>query len=125
MTDELTGLEAELRSNGISVERVDRGETVELVYMTAFPGPTVHHMEMGRALNVFIDLAKADRWDPKPVEATVIRSEDDVQGTWRAEPKWFEGLLEYRLSEEDFSERVLGTLSEPAAAASSTEEESA
>jgi hypothetical protein len=117
MTDNLTGLEAELRSNGISVERIDRGETVTLVYMTAFPGPTVHHMEMGRALNVFIDLAEAGNWEPKPVEATVIRAEEDVQGTWRAEPEWFEGLLDYRLSEEDFSERVLATLSEPAASA--------
>jgi hypothetical protein len=122
MTDDVTGVEAELRSSGISVERVDRGETVELVYMTAFPGPTVHHMEMGRALNVFIDLAEDGRWEPKPVEATVVRSEDDVQGTWRAEPEWFEGLLDYRLSEEDFSERVLATLSEPDTGADTAEE---
>lgn len=122
MTDDMTGLEAELRSNGISVERVDRGETVELVYMTAFPGPTVHHMEMGRALNVFIDLAEAGEWEPKPVEATVVRAEDDVQGTWHADPEWFEGLLDYRLSEEDFSERVLSTLSEPVTGADSVEE---
>jgi hypothetical protein len=122
MTDDMTGLEAELRSNGISVEQVDRSETVELVYMTAFPGPTVHHMEMGRALNVFIDLAEAGEWDPTPVEATVVRTEDDVQGTWRAEAEWFEGLLDYRLSEEDFSERVLSTLSEPATGADSVEE---
>ena len=122
MTDDMTGLEAELRSNGISVERVDRGETVELVYMTAFPGPTVHHMEMGRALNVFIGLAEAGEWEPKPIEATVVRAEDDVQGTWHAEPEWFEGLLDYRLSEEDFSERVLATLSEPATGADSVGE---
>lgn len=113
MTDEMSGLEAELRSNGISVEQVDRGETVELVYMTAFPGQRVHHKEMGRALNVFIDLAEADDWELTRVEATVIRSHDDVQGTWHAEAEWFRGLLDYRLSEEDFSAKVLDTLSEP------------
>lgn len=125
MTDDITGLEAELRSNGISVERVDRGETVELVYMTAFPGDDVHHMEMGRALNVFIDLAEDSRWDPTPIEATVLRADEDVQGTWRAEPEWFEGLLDYRLSEEDFSEHVLATLSEPTETADAAMEESA
>lgn len=112
MAADMTGLEAELRSNGISVERIDAGETVDLVYLTSFPGPTVHHMEMGRALNVFIDLAEDGEWDPVPVEATVLRSDDDVQGTWRAEPEWFSGLLEYRLSEEEFSALVLETLSE-------------
>lgn len=122
MTDDITGLEAELRSNGISIERVNRGETVDLVYMTAFPGDSVHHMEMGRALNVFIDLAEDGRWDPAPIEATVLRADDDVQGTWRAEPEWFEGLLGYRLSEEDFSEHVLSTLSESTETADTVEE---
>lgn len=110
MTADMTDLEAELRSNGISVESVDGDETVQLVYLTSFPGPTVHHMEMGRALNVFIDLAEDDEWKPATVEATVLRSDDDVQGTWRAEPEWFTGLMEYRLSEEDFSERVIETV---------------
>lgn len=122
MTTDMTGLEAELRSSGISVERVDRGETVELVYMTAFPGLTVNHQEMGRALNVFIDLAEDDEWEPQLIEATVVRSDEDVQGTWHAEPEWFDGLLDYRLSEEDFSERVLSTLSEPQTETNAVEE---
>jgi hypothetical protein len=112
MADSLTGLEAELRSNGISVEEVDRGETVELTYVTAFPGERVHHMEMGRALNTFVELAEDGAWEPTRVEATVLRFEDDVQGTWYAEPEWFEGLLEYRLSETEFSQKVLDTLEE-------------
>jgi hypothetical protein len=40
----------------------------------------------------------------------VLRSDDDVLGTWHVEPEWIEGLIQYRLSEEDFSERVLDTL---------------
>lgn len=110
---DITGLEAELRANGISVERVEGGAPVELTYMTAFPGEEVHHGEIGRALTVFIELARDGEWDPARVEATVIRHEDDVQGTWHAEPAWFEGLLADELTETDFSGRVLGTLSHP------------
>jgi hypothetical protein len=115
MSDVVDGLEGELRSNGISVETIDRGETLDIEYLTAFPGTEVNHQEMGRACNTFIDLADADEWSPRRVEATVLRSDDDVLGTWHIEPEWIEGLNEYRLSEEDFSERVLDTLDhEPA-----------
>lgn len=112
MRESLTGLEADLRSNGISVESVSTGEVVELSYLTAFPGRHVHHQEMGRALNTFIDLLEADRWEPRRVEATVLRSEGDVLGTWHAEADWFEDLLAYRITETAFSSRVLDTLEE-------------
>lgn len=112
MGDDISGLEGELRSNGISVESLSKGETVELTYLTAFPGDQVNHQEMGRACNVFIDRADEGDWEPKPVEATVLRADDDVEGTWRIDPEWITGLLEYRLSETEFSTRVLNTLSE-------------
>ena len=112
MSADITGLEAELRSNGISVESLDRGERVELTYLTAFPGERIEHGEMGRALNVFVDLAEDDAWDPVRVDATVLRAADDVLGTWHADPEWFDDLLEYRISETEFSTRVLGTLEE-------------
>lgn len=111
MPDVVDGLEGELRSNGISVEDVTVDETVDLTYLTAFPGAQVNHQEMGRACNTFIDLAEADDWSPRRVEATVLRSDDDVLGTWHIAPEWISGLIEYRLSEEDFSEKVLETLS--------------
>ncbi|WP_129112926.1 hypothetical protein [Halegenticoccus tardaugens] len=114
MAETISGLEGELRSNGISVEELRRGEAVELTYMTAFPGERVHHREMGRALNVFIDLASDGRWEPARVDATVVRTDDDVQGTWYAEADWFRGLAEYRLSEVEFSSLVLDTLEEAA-----------
>ena len=110
MTDVVDGLEGDLRSNGISVEALSVGEQVELTYLTSFPGSRVNHQEMGRACNTFIDRAEADDWSPRRVEATVIRSDDDVLGAWHIEPEWITGLVEYRLSEEDFSERVLDTL---------------
>lgn len=115
MTGEPPALEDELRSNGIDVEEVSPGDPVELTYMTAFPGDRVHHKEMGRALNTFIDRHEDGRWDPVRVEATVVRAPDDVQGTWHAEPEWFEDLAEYRIGEEEFSARVLDTLSEESA----------
>lgn len=108
----ITGLEGELRSKGISVEDVETGDTVHLTYMTAFPGERVNHQEMGRALNVFVELAEEDRWKPKRVEATVVRTDDDVQGRWHADPEWFEALLSYEMTETEFSTRVLETLDE-------------
>lgn len=113
MREDLTGIEAELRSYGISVESVDeREDALGLTYMTAFPGESVAHREMGRALNALIDAAAADDWEPVQVDATVVRTTDDVQGTWRAEASWFERLLAGDLSETEFSTRVLETLEE-------------
>lgn len=107
-----TALESELRNHQISVESVTVDDAVSVTYLTAFPGKHVNHGEVGRACNAFIDLHEAGRWEPRPVEATAIRADDDVQATWRIEPAWIEGLASYRLSEEQFSERVLATVEE-------------
>lgn len=112
MTDELTGVEAELRSNAISVERLELGDPIELTYTTAFPGESVNHGEIGRALTTFIDLFEDDL-ETRRVEGTVLRSDSDVQGEWHAEAAWFEALADYRISETEFSARVLDTLEEP------------
>jgi len=109
-TDVIGGLEDELRNYGISVEWVDHdADGLAFAYITAFPGAQINHGEMGRACNALIDLAAAS-WTPKPVEATVLRSEDDVMGTWGIEPEWIEKLQRYELSEPAFSERVLDTV---------------
>lgn len=105
-------LEEALRNAGIDVYAVQSVAPVELSYVTAHPAMDVNHMEMGRALNAFIDLAEAGEWDPTRVEATVLRFEDDPIDTWCAEADWFEGLLDYRLTETEFSTRVLETLDE-------------
>ena len=123
MPGDLTGLEAALRSNAISVESVSRGDTLEVTYLTAFPGPSVNHQEMGRACNALIDLAEDGAWDPVPVEATVVRAPGDVQGRWRVEADWFRDLLAYRISEEEFSSRVLDSLTERTAGDATTEEQ--
>lgn len=110
---DVTGLEAELRASGISVESLDPSDPVELTYMTAFPGERVEHGEIGRACNALLDAARAGEWEPTRVEATVVRAPGDVQGTWHAEGEWFAALLADELSETAFSTRVLDTLSEP------------
>jgi hypothetical protein len=111
MTDDaITGLEGDLRTNGIDVESIDAGDPLDLTYTTSFPGERVEHGEIGRVCNTLLDRAEDGRWVPVRVEATVVRFAGDVQGTWHADAEWFEGLLSYRLSEEDFSERVLDTL---------------
>lgn len=112
MTDELTGLEAELRSNAISVEEVDIGDRIDLTYTTAFPGDSVNHGEIGRALSTLIELFENDL-KRRRVEGTVLRSDSDVQAEWHAEAEWFEELADYRISETDFSAKVLDTLEEP------------
>jgi len=109
--DEST-LEEELRNFGLDIHDVDDVDPVELSYITAYPGDEVNHMEMGKALNAFLDMAREDDWEPTRVEATVLRFEDEVMNTWYAKTEWFEGLLEYRLSETEFSTRVLETLDE-------------
>lgn len=111
---DVTGLEAELRANGISVEALDPGDPVEITYMTAFPGERVEHGEIGRACNALLDAARADEWEPTGVEATVVRAPDDVLGTWHVDGEWFTALLADELTETAFSARVLDTLSESA-----------
>jgi hypothetical protein len=111
-TDAITGLEGDLRTNGVDVESIERGDRLRLTYTTAYPGDSVDHGEMGRVCNTLLDRAEAGEWEPVPVEATVLRFEGDVQGTWRVDPAWVEGVLDYSLSEEAFSARVLDSLAE-------------
>ena len=113
MNDVISGIEGELRSNAIDVESIEwTDDAVELVYLTAFPDVSVNHQEMGRAVRTFIDAAEHDEWEPTRVVATVLRHQDDVQGTWYAEPEWFRAYLDYDIGGEEFSERVIATLSE-------------
>ena len=105
-------LEEELRNFGVDVHDIGDVDPVELSYITAYPGEEVNHMEMGKVLNAFIDLEEGSEWEPSRVEATVLRFEDEVMNTWYAEEEWFEGLRNYRISETEFSTRVLETLEE-------------
>lgn len=108
-----TAIETALRNHTISVESVSVGDVVDLAYLTAFPADRPEHAEIGRACRAFLELYEDEGWEPKPVHATILRAPDDVQATWRLEPEWIVDLDEYSLSEEAFTERVLGTLEAP------------
>ena len=112
MTD-IQGIEAELRSNGIHVEAIDAGEPVDLTYMTAFPGTEVDRGEVGRVCSTFIDLYENERWEPTRIDATVVRSTDDVLAYWHADPEWIEDVADGALSEVEFSSLVVETITDP------------
>ncbi|MFC7202284.1 hypothetical protein ACFQJC_02060 [Haloferax namakaokahaiae] len=102
-------IEEELRGNGISVESISLGESVSLVYLTSFPDVQPDHGEVGRAVKAFLELSEGE-WDPKTVEATILRSDDDVQATWTLEAEWIRGYNEYRLDDYELTDRVLDSI---------------
>ncbi|AFK20243.1 hypothetical protein E6P09_13970 [Haloferax mediterranei ATCC 33500] len=105
-------VEEALRGNGISVESLSIDESVSLTYLTAFPDVEPDHGEVGRAVTTFLELAQSDEWEPTTVEATILRSEGDVQATWRLEADWIQAYNDYTLDDEELSQRVLDTLYE-------------
>ncbi|MFC6989328.1 hypothetical protein ACFQJD_12550 [Haloplanus sp. GCM10025708] len=108
--DSADRLEEELRGHNVDVQSLDPGDPLELTYLTAFPATEVNHTEMGQALTALVELAEAGEWEPSRVEATVLRTDDDVQATWHAEAEWFRELVTYGISETEFSTRVLETV---------------
>lgn len=105
-------VEEALRGNGISVESISVGESVSVVYLTSFPEVHANHGEIGRAVKAFLELSQETAWEPTTVEATAIRSEGDVQATWRLESDWIRGYNEYRLDDYELTDLVLDTLVE-------------
>lgn len=107
-------VESRLTSHGVYVQEfTERSEddTYEVTYesFAAEPG-FVPHMEIGRVINVLRDL-HSDDWPGKNVEATVLDLEGEVRGYWYVDAEWFDGLHNGDLSEPDFTEKVLETLS--------------
>lgn len=111
MTIDESTLARTLRANGIDVDEVSVSpDRVAVAYTTTLPGAKPDHGEIGRVCNAFIDLVEDDVLDPTRVEATALRFADDVQATWHVDADWFADLTSYRISEEDFSARVIGTI---------------
>lgn len=109
--DVISGVEGELRSYGISVETLEQtDDRLEFTYITAFPGTSINHREMGRACNALIELADENDWTARPVEATVLRADDDVMGSWHLDPEWIDALLANELTETAFSTRVIDSV---------------
>ncbi|WP_348611719.1 hypothetical protein [Halobaculum rarum] len=111
MTTDESALARELRADGIDVADVRLSpERVAVAYTTTLPAERPAHGEMGRVCNTVIDLVEAGDLEPRRVDATSLRFEDDVQATWHVEAAWLDDLTNYRISEEEFSARVLETV---------------
>ncbi|ELZ82417.1 hypothetical protein C453_15068 [Haloferax elongans ATCC BAA-1513] len=107
-------VEEALRGNGISVESLSSGPPLSLTYLTAFPGVEPNRGEVGRAVTAFLELARDGEWEPTSVDATILRSDDDVQATWRLEADWVRAYNRYELDDVELSERVLDSLDKEA-----------
>lgn len=109
--DLATRLENRLLSHGIYVtafEATDGGYELEYESLYADEG-VIPHREVGRVINVFLDL-HPDDWSGADIEAVVTDLEGDPQGDWRVEADWFAAMRDGELSETDFSAKVISTL---------------
>ncbi|MFB6224313.1 MAG: hypothetical protein ABEH86_11655 [Haloarcula sp.] len=105
-------VESRLTSHGVYVtEFVDEGDAYTLTYesISADTEAVIPHREIGRVINVFRDL-HADDWSGVDIEATVTDLEGTELGTWAVDSEWIDELENGGLSETDFSQRVLETV---------------
>ncbi|KAB1187892.1 MULTISPECIES: hypothetical protein [Haloferax] len=105
-------VEEALRGNGISVESLSIDDHVSMTYLTAFPDVEPDHGEVGRAVTAFLELANDEALEPTTVDATILRSEGDVQATWRLEADWIRAYNRYEIDDVELSERVLDSIYE-------------
>lgn len=107
-------VESRLTSHGVYVQTFEEHEdenTYSVTYESiAAEQGSVPHSEIGRVINVLRDL-HADDWSGTDIEATVHDLEGEVRGYWYVDAEWFDGLHNGDLSQTDFSEKVLDTLS--------------
>ncbi|GAA0223212.1 hypothetical protein ACFFQF_08735 [Haladaptatus pallidirubidus] len=111
MTLDPDQLEARLMSHGVYVTSLDTdGERIEIEYESIKAGNTgaVPHREVGRVINVVRDLTES----PRGVRGEVTDLDGEQVGNWRAKAEWLRELENGELSEVDFSERVIETITE-------------
>ena len=107
-----TELESRLMSQGLYVTDVtfeDGTYTLEYESVAADQGG-IPHRELGRVINMFREL-HPDDWEGADIEAVVTDFEGDQKGTWHVERAWLAALESGDLSEVEFSQRVVDTLS--------------
>jgi hypothetical protein len=104
-------LESRLTSHGVYVTDLDETDAgYELTYESiAADEGAVPHREIGRVVNVFLDLHDDD-WSGARIEATVLDLEGGEKGTWHVEAAWLDALTDGDITETEFSERVLDTV---------------
>lgn len=101
--------ETRLVPHGVYLTAFDRREdAIVIEYESTSAGQTdgVPHDDIGRVINRYRDMAEAST----RIEATVVDLEGDPIGTWYVEADWLDALADDRLSELQFSQRVLETI---------------
>ncbi|AGB39326.1 hypothetical protein [Natronococcus occultus] len=117
-----TALENRLMSNGIYVtdvswpdggsdEPVD-GAAIDLEYETVAEASFVTTDEVSAVVRMLLAVAEERGWTPGRLEATSLSTDGDRRGHWHVEGEWFAGLG-VELTETEFSQRVLATVSRP------------
>ncbi|NKE37004.1 hypothetical protein GWG54_14475 [Natronococcus sp. JC468] len=116
-----TALENRLMSNGIYVTDVSwpggdeapaDGAAIDLEYETVAEAPVVTTDEVSAVVRMLLAVAEERGWTPGRLEATSLSTDGELRGDWHVEADWFAGLG-VELSEVEFSQRVLETVSRP------------
>ena len=105
-------IEARLTSHGVYVNDVEQGEdsySIEYESVSLDSEGVVPHREVGRVINVFRDLHEDD-WEGAAIEALVTDLEGVPRGEWHVEQEWLDELHNGDLTEVDFSQKVIETI---------------
>ncbi|MFU8868639.1 hypothetical protein [Natronococcus sp.] len=119
-------LENRLMSNGIYVTDVSwpdggggeapaDGAAIDLEYETVAEAPFVTTDEVSSVVRMLLAIAEEREWTPGRLEVTSRSTDGELRGRWHVEGAWFAGLDD-ELSEVEFSQRVLGTVTQPSEA---------
>ncbi|WP_053948049.1 hypothetical protein [Halolamina sediminis] len=116
MDDDRTfALESRLTNHGCYLQSlaVEDG-AYELTYQSAAADQhgEIPHQQVGDVVNDFRELFEQRDWPVRNVVATVTDLDDERVGSWRADADWFAALDSGEMSEVEFSQRVLDSLSE-------------
>ncbi len=84
---------------------------IELEYEVVTDSPRVSNDEVGTVIRTLRSVADERAWTPGRLEATSLSTDGAVRGRWHVEGEWFE-RLGTELSELEFSERVLRTITD-------------
>ena len=114
MDDDRTfALESRLTNHGCYLQSIAvEAGTYELTYQSAAADQhgEIPHQQVGDIVNDFRELFADHGWSVRDVEATVTDLDDERLGSWHADAEWFEALAAGKLSEVEFSQRVLDGL---------------
>lgn len=105
-------VESRLTSHGVYVDTVtetEDGYAVRYESISADSEGIVPHREVGRVINVFRDLHDDD-WAGTDIEAVVTDFEGVEMGRWYVDAEWIDQLHNGDLTEVEFSERVVDTI---------------